>query len=579
MSVHSGLLSDLADQLAEAGCDVWAGDLRGHGQSVSDRAPFAHLDPAKGVQGLLDDTAAFARRAFQGVPFEDRVMIGGVLSGQLMLHLAHRDPTCAKHLVMAPPSPRRAGAGRLATSFLRLRLLTHKIDRPDHQIKHHVYSFLKANLPAGSRDAEVISAFPDVLDRILADPQGFPTPTLGYWLTVLPWLDRSWDEIGPGGLSDQLRVMIVSSPDDPQLQGRLRAAQIIDWFGARGVPDASYLELIGSRANPMVDARHLPLAQSVLRWVSQPDEAALLEGDRADARPIVLSASSEGAGGAASPAQAHAPDLPELIRLCYEALDDDAQWVALIHRLCLAFETDPKRVELILESVQPHWQRAYDLREELRRAAALGVLYNDVIDRLDLGVALLDPDGSIRHSNSAFERALAALGPAGRSQTDTMSFAANLLNEQPWFPTTADHDLPILWKGVVVGVSFVPASKRAQQSENRGVLPRMIVLRPHADQPAQDDHRAALLALSYGMTRQESLVALLLSDGLGTPEAALHLGISEHTLRSHLKQVFEKMNVSSRTEMSKLILSSPLGWLVEDIEGPRWAQLNKAGPK
>lgn len=47
-SVHSGLLGGPIDAFVEAGATVWAGDLRGHGGSVSARAPLAHLDPATG---------------------------------------------------------------------------------------------------------------------------------------------------------------------------------------------------------------------------------------------------------------------------------------------------------------------------------------------------------------------------------------------------------------------------------------------------------------------------------------------------------------------------------------------------
>lgn len=554
LTVHSGLLGSLSDQLAEAGCDVWAGDLRGHGQSASARAPLAHLDPETGWDRLVDDMQAFARRAFEGVEPEDRVMVGGIMSCQVMLSLLQRQPDVARHLVMAPPTPIRIGATRFAASFLKMRRLTRPVDRPDPQIRHHIYTFLKANLPPGSGDADVISAFPDVVAAILADPRGFPTPTLGYWQAVVPGLQRPWDRIGPGQLDPALRVLLVSADDDPQLRGERQAAQVIDWFAKRGVMDAHYLDLPGIRSNPMVDAAHVPLVPRLIDW---------LQSGVAPALPVSLAPPAEPSDTSDTVALT---DLHQLIQLCYEALEDDSRWIELIYRLSLAGEQDAHRIEQIVQAILPHWQRAYDLQQDLRKAAMLGVIYNDVIDRLDLGVALLATDGSLHHANAAFGAALDRSGlPGDGAPSDRL---ARLLADQPGWPPPPGQDAPVLCDGRLIGVAFTPASLRGTQSDGREALPWLIVLRGPEAGPAALDHRAGLLSLSFGLTRQEALVALHLTEGLATEAAAARLAISEHTLRSHLKQVFAKMGVTSRTEMAGRIMASPLGWLTGTRETP-----------
>src|SRR5690606_7696978 len=115
---------------AEVCAAVWAGDLRGHGGSVSQRAPLAHLDPSAGWEQLVEDTLHFAKLAFAGVPRDQRVLVGGGISGHLMLDALSRDPGLARHLVMAGPTPRQTGIMRLASSFMRQRALTHAPDRP-----------------------------------------------------------------------------------------------------------------------------------------------------------------------------------------------------------------------------------------------------------------------------------------------------------------------------------------------------------------------------------------------------------------------------------------------------------------
>jgi DNA-binding CsgD family transcriptional regulator len=50
------------------------------------------------------------------------------------------------------------------------------------------------------------------------------------------------------------------------------------------------------------------------------------------------------------------------------------------------------------------------------------------------------------------------------------------------------------------------------------------------------------------LSAREVEVLLLLDDHLGTDEIAERLFISEHTVRSHVKSLLHKLNVSSRRE-------------------------------
>jgi len=62
------------------------------------------------------------------------------------------------------------------------------------------------------------------------------------------------------------------------------------------------------------------------------------------------------------------------------------------------------------------------------------------------------------------------------------------------------------------------------------------------NQPPAPDNPAAEL------TRRENEVLQLLSQGLGNKEIAQHLSVSLDTVRYHLKQIYEKLHVRSRTE-------------------------------
>ena len=50
------------------------------------------------------------------------------------------------------------------------------------------------------------------------------------------------------------------------------------------------------------------------------------------------------------------------------------------------------------------------------------------------------------------------------------------------------------------------------------------------------------------LTPRERDILLLLADGLGNKQIAARLGISTNTVKTHLELLFEKLDVSSRTE-------------------------------
>ena len=319
--------------------------------------------------------------------------------------------------------------------------------------------------------------------------------------------------------------------------------------------DAQTRLIEGVRANVLIDAPRLPVVPVILDWFrggARPQATAPPRGpdslQAADAYLPALEMLGLGEGMSSA-------SIPTLIDLCYAALDDDRRWIELIYRLALGAEADWQDAERLLEVVFPHWQRSFELREDLRRAAMLGHLYADLIDRLDLGVAVLDADRRLRHANPAFGRALAHVAPDHAARPE--AWLQRLL---PATEAAGLQDLPLIWERQVVGLCFVPKSLRP---EALGAVPGgwLVVLRSTSDNAVNREHRAGLLALAHGLTGKEGTAALLTAEGLSTEAVAEAMGISENTLRSHLKQVFQKMEVTSRTELAHRLLSGPLGWL------------------
>jgi DNA-binding CsgD family transcriptional regulator len=68
-------------------------------------------------------------------------------------------------------------------------------------------------------------------------------------------------------------------------------------------------------------------------------------------------------------------------------------------------------------------------------------------------------------------------------------------------------------------------------------------------EPAKAADVAPLIVEAYGFSQRELEVTRLIARGLGTSQIAAKLFLSPHTVRDHVKAVFEKVGVSSRGEL------------------------------
>lgn len=66
--------------------------------------------------------------------------------------------------------------------------------------------------------------------------------------------------------------------------------------------------------------------------------------------------------------------------------------------------------------------------------------------------------------------------------------------------------------------------------------------------------RLADLRTAFGLTDSEANVVELLLEGLGVPHVAAHQGISPHTVRAHIRRIYDKLGVSTREELWQTLI-------------------------
>jgi len=97
-------------------------------------------------------------------------------------------------------------------------------------------------------------------------------------------------------------------------------------------------------------------------------------------------------------------------------------------------------------------------------------------------------------------------------------------------------------------------------------------------QPAAPAAVAPLVALAYGLSERESQITTLCMQGLATQQMAHALALSPHTVQDHLKSIFAKTGVRSRSELVGQIFLEHYAPRWEDITSVPAGWLAKASP-
>ncbi|MBL1078762.1 helix-turn-helix transcriptional regulator [Nocardia sp. 2] len=187
------------------------------------------------------------------------------------------------------------------------------------------------------------------------------------------------------------------------------------------------------------------------------------------------------------------------------------------------------------------------LAQRLRSFAQPGgpVCEQSPVDAVDgPGMLLFGPDGALVSINAEARELLAQMPPGPSTAT----------------PLGIDLPLPV-WILSTAGRARLTGGStriRIRATSGRWLVCHASCLRDAQGQPgstamviepATPSEIAALVVAAYELTRREMEVVELIARGLPTADIAARLVVSPHTVRDHVKSVFDKVGVTSRGEL------------------------------
>jgi DNA-binding CsgD family transcriptional regulator len=186
----------------------------------------------------------------------------------------------------------------------------------------------------------------------------------------------------------------------------------------------------------------------------------------------------------------------------------------------------------------------------LRRALARSGAPRPASADTPAGILILNPDDTVQSQTSQAAR---LLGEAQRADGKRLPLPVAVYSVAHQARAVAARRAPASRAAarVWLGSGRWLAVDAAPLDDADGGAGRVAVLL----QTARAAQLASLVLASRGVTAREQQIALMLLRGDATDQIAQRLVISRHTLRDHIKTVYAKRGVSSRPELTALLLN------------------------
>lgn len=211
----------------------------------------------------------------------------------------------------------------------------------------------------------------------------------------------------------------------------------------------------------------------------------------------------------------------------------------------------------------PHLREALALRDRTHVAASRGHVSTDLLNRLPFGIVVFAESGRVLLANAAGKPWSRRLLPPPQAQSADVVH----LNGHGWrLSRPFEEVLRALCDPrspqPAQAIQALGADGRAAQIVAVALTPSMFLSSEWEGQPVlvaiHENHgppRAvpAVLRDLYGLTPAENRLALLLSTGIGLPDACIQLGIKRETGRSQLKSIFTKTNTGTQAQLAHLL--------------------------
>ena len=214
----------------------------------------------------------------------------------------------------------------------------------------------------------------------------------------------------------------------------------------------------------------------------------------------------------------------------------------------------------LLGAIVPHLRRAVLIGNVIEHKHTETQGFSDLLDRIRAGVFVVDASGNIIYSNKAAnDIALNGdyLRAAGGKLNARQPEANQLLQEA--FRAAGDGDAAISNKSIAIPLlaadgtrhvaNLLPLTRRRAGGIDERATAAVFVHKAALELPNPPE----IIASAYKLTKTELRVLLALVQLGGGPQIAEALGIGNGTVKTHLRNLFQKTGAKHQADLVKLV--------------------------
>lgn len=237
-------------------------------------------------------------------------------------------------------------------------------------------------------------------------------------------------------------------------------------------------------------------------------------------------------------------------------VEDDRLWTMGLYRPEQAPGHTPEEVDL-LQHLVPHMQRALQITERLHQANRMCGIAEATLDRLNTGVLVVTRDRRVLLANRYARRVLEG-GECLRLAADRLltTVAATTKRLDGLIRRAAETGAGgamAIRRPAATPLQLLVVPVRPAHPLLDGMRSDGAVLVAAIDRELERGSGESVLMDLFGLTRAEARLAEAIANGVSVKAHAAARRLSEHTVRTQLRSIFEKTGTQRQSQLAALI--------------------------
>lgn len=198
---------------------------------------------------------------------------------------------------------------------------------------------------------------------------------------------------------------------------------------------------------------------------------------------------------------------------------------------------------LLLSSIGQVFSICVSLYKKYDRKQRDAAMYAQMLNASQQGIAFFDPYGNAINCNRAFQMQAAHFKKNQSLHSATIELVSQC--EKACMDSIYKDKLS---DTVTIGNALI-TTEQQRFGERHDHMPYYMITISNAPKPSREESSLHRLRVGYGLTAREAEVLQLVVEGLNNTEIMERLVISMPTVKTHIKNIFSKCQVSSRIEL------------------------------